>query len=148
MASLKIGTHDYFGKQIEVLPILTTMSGLCYKLEFSNPLRYQTLQYLMLVMTSSYQLQNIDKLKKTNIWIAANSTWQGIIHKNWPYSKKPRVISKKYKQNTHTVVFINLEENIWKYQTSVSDFNSCMNEFGDEDCKSIFNPKSYKCNNW
>ena len=143
-----MGTHDYFGQQVEVLPVRTMMHGLCYKLEFSFPLSYENFQYFGLLMSSSNQLQDIDELKKINLLIAANNTWQGIIHKNWPYSKKPPMISLDFAENTYKVMYIDIEENIWKYHTGITDFNGCINELGDEDCKSIFNPKSYKCNNW
>ena len=105
IAILKIGTHEYFGQKVEVLPVRTMMNGLCYKLEFLFPLSYETLKYVAMVMTSSNQLQDIDKLKKINLLIAANNTWQGIIHKNWPYSKKPPMMSIDFAQNTYKIMY-------------------------------------------
>ena len=32
--NLKLGIHEYFDQQIEVLPVRTIIRGLCYKLKF------------------------------------------------------------------------------------------------------------------
>ena len=104
------------------------------------------MQYLTLMITSSDL--GMDTLRQMHLLIAANNTWQGIIHKSWPYNKEPPLISGEFDPETYKLIVIQLEENILKYYTGGSDFNRCINEFGDENCKSIFDPKFYKCNNW
>ena len=74
MSLLRIGMHDYFGKQIEVLPVRTLANGLCYKLEFANySLPYETMKYLVLLVTRSNQLQDMDEIKRINLLIASKS---------------------------------------------------------------------------
>ena len=105
---------------MKVLPVRTIMNGLCYKLEFSKPLPHGNLQYLILQMSSFDQLQDMDEIKKINLWIAANNTWQGIMNNEWPYSQIPPVISGDYSLDTSKFIHINLEEHIWKYRTGQS----------------------------
>ena len=82
---LQLGTHDYIDLRgtirIEVIPVRTIFQGLCYKLELSNPLPFNP-DYFIIFVTSS--IQDVDKLEKIDLMIAANDTWQGIVADNWP----------------------------------------------------------------
>ena len=82
---LEIGTHKYFGKEIEIASIQSATNGLCYKLKFSDPLPYYPTP-LQLIISSSLT-QGVDKLEKVHILVASNNTWQGIVGNRWPYSK-------------------------------------------------------------
>ena len=70
------------------------------------------MQYLTLLITSSDL--GIDTLRQMHLLIAANNTWQGIIHKSWPYGKTPPFIYGDFALESYKLFFIHLEENIWK----------------------------------
>lgn len=76
MKQLETGEHDYFGTRIKVGPIKTMIRGLCYKFNFSNPLPLPNKE-LYLVVGSS--VLGLDKLKKVDLYIGAENTWQGTI---------------------------------------------------------------------
>ena len=79
---IKVGKYNYFGFELELLPVRTLVRGLCYKLEISSekPL------WLHFIVSSSSKTK--DRLKRVDLFMAAENTWQGTIHK-WPYSKVP-----------------------------------------------------------
>ena len=76
MKQLETGEHDYVGTRINVVPIKTMIRGLCYKFNLSNPLPLQNKQ-LHLIIGSS--ILGLDKLKKVDLFIGAENTWQGTI---------------------------------------------------------------------
>ena len=92
MIPLQVGTHNYVDfwgpKRIELIPIRTTVRGLCYKMTLSNPLPLNPERFLFFI---SNFIQSEDKLEKMNLMIAANDTWQGIIGNYWPYSKGQKI---------------------------------------------------------
>ena len=137
---LEIGTHKYFGKEIEVASIQSATNGLCYKLKFSDPLPYYTIP-LQLIISSSLT-QGVDKLEKVHILVASNNTWQGIVGNRWPYSKKaPLSIKGTFSSEVISSFIVDLEENIWKSRNGSSDFDRCLNDRYLKDCASIFDPR-------
>ena len=76
LKQLETGEHDYVGTRIKVVPIKTMIRGLCYKFNLSNPLPLQNKQ-LHLIIGSS--ILGLDKLKKVDLFIGAENTWQGTI---------------------------------------------------------------------
>ena len=78
-AELRVGTHDYFGKTIDVLPIPTIGSGLCYKLELSKEtIPINSDLFFTLLMTT--YVQGVDQLKGFKLMIASSNTWQGLVY--------------------------------------------------------------------
>ena len=141
MKSYHLRTHEYFGKEIEVAPIKSGTSGLCYKVKFSDPLPYYP-DYETLVISSS--TQGIDKLEKVNILVASSNTWQGIFSKRWPYSKStPLSIDGIFSTEVTNIFMVDLEENVWKSRDGNSNFDECMDDRYMKDCKSIFDPRTY-----
>ena len=138
---LKIGKHDYFGNELELLPIRTMHRGLCYKLELSSDLSLD----LHLVVTSSSKTK--DKLKKVHLFVASKNTWQGIITYRWPYSKVPPIVTGQLDTESYKLMNIDLKENQWNWRTGISDFNNCMNDDKAGGCSSIFDPMPYEHQN-
>ena len=131
---LKIGKHDYFGNELELLPIRTMHRGLCYKLELSSDLSLD----LHLVVTSSSKTK--DKLKKVHLFVASKNTWQGIITYRWPYSKVPPIVTGQLDTESYKLMNIDLKENQWNFRTGKSDFDDCMKNDNASECSSIFDP--------
>ena len=131
---LKIGKHEYFGNELELLPIQTTHRGLCYKLELSSD---QALN-LHLVVTSSSKRK--DKLKKIHLFVASKNTWQGIITYRWPYSKVPPIVTGQLDTESYKLMNIDLKENQWNYREGIPDFDDCMKDNNASECSSIFDP--------
>ena len=131
-----IGHNKFPDNIIQVMPMRTQTYGLCYKLQFSNPLPDPPNAPLALFMIN--YAKGIDKLKKIKLLIASNNTWQGIITDNWPYSKMPPLIEQKFTPNVYKVTFVNMEENIWKFRKGDENFNKCIENKDDGKCLSIF----------
>ena len=87
-----------------------------------------------------------DKLKNTHLWIATKDTWQGMITGNGYTSKIPPMITGDLNTGQTDLVLINLEENIWNYQSGIEDFSKCFNRNEKENCLSIFDPRSNSLN--
>ena len=140
---LEIGTHKYFGKEIEVASIQSATNGLCYKLKFSDPLPYYSIP-LQLIISSSLT-QGVDKLEKVHILVASNNTWQGIVGNRWPYSKNaPLSVDGTFSTEFMSIFKVDLEENVWKSREGNSNFDECMNDRYLKDCASIFDPRPNK----
>ena len=138
---LKEGKYNYFGEDIEVWPVRTVLQGLCYRLHFTNPLSESN--YLILYTSTS--LSGIDKLKKMNLFIATEETWQGVIGKTWPYSKFPLALSGKFQTKVMDIHFAWIEENDWKFLEGKTDFDECMDDDNQsQNCVSIFDPRPRK----
>ena len=71
---VRVGNHDYFGKEISVLPIPTIARGLCYKLELPNGTIPIDSEKPLMSMRSA--VQGMDKLKGFSLMIASRNTWQ------------------------------------------------------------------------
>ena len=103
MIPLQVGTHNYVDfwgpKRIELIPIRTTVRGLCYKMTLSNPLPLNPERFLFFI---SNFIQSEDKLEKINLMIAANDTWQGIIGNYWPYSKGQKISKGLFMMSQYT----------------------------------------------
>ena len=135
----EIGTHKYFGKEIDVAPIKSANSGLCYKLKFADPLPFYPASLNLIISSST---QGLDKLEKVHILVASNNTWQGIVGNRWPYSKKaPLSIKGTFSTEVISSFIVDLEENIWKSRNGSSDFDRCLNDRYLKDCASIFDPR-------
>ena len=89
-------------------------------------------------MTSSSKAE--DKLKKAQLFFAAENTWQGIIYE-WPYSKVPPFVSGELDTESYKLNTIKFKENQWNWRSGKSDFDNCMNDGNDGECSSIFDPK-------
>ena len=141
---LKIGKQEVFGRKVIVQPI-RTMAALCYKLEFLET------QCTGLDMTLSSPINlGVDNLEGMEWYAAANNTWQGIISGSWPYDNIPTKFSGKLKENMNYNE-IRLKEHEWNYiKGSTLSFEKCFDEitghddFQDQNCHSIFDPKSFK----
>ena len=92
---------------------------------------------LQLVVSSSTS-SGVDKLENLDFYIASDNTWQGVVIDDWPYSKIPYVVRGAFSTETTTSIYVELEENIWKYREGISDFDECMNDQPMQNCKSIF----------
>ena len=79
----------FFNNTIDVAPVLTPYHGICYKLEFSNPFPSPPHDLTLHIYDSNY---NIDRLKKMNLLVASENTWQGIYISSWPYDKGPFIL--------------------------------------------------------
>ena len=133
---LEEGKHNYFGQDIEMRPVRTVLDGLCYRLHFTNPL----LESNFLTLFTSSSLFGIDKLKKMNLYIVAEETWQGIIEKTWPYSKFPLALSGKFQSSVLNIHYAYIEENDWNFLEGKRDFDECMDDYQSQKCVSIFDP--------
>ena len=96
---LKIGSHKYFGKTIDVQPVRTLYNGLCYKLELSDssiPVSAEDHNNFFGLFMKN--LTN-DELTEFHLTFAAKDTWQGMINGKavWPYNKIPPKITGEIK---------------------------------------------------
>ena len=98
--------------------------------------------YLTLVLSTS--LSGIDKLKKMDLFVVTDDTWQGIIGKTWPYSKFSLALSGKFQINVLNVHYAYIEENDWKFLEGQGDFDECMDDYQSQNCVSIFDPRPTK----
>ena len=89
-------------------------------------------------MTSSSKAE--DKLKKVQLFFAAENTWQGIISE-WPYSKVPPFVSGELDTESYKLISIEIKkENQWNWRSGILDFDDCMNDGNASECSSIFDP--------
>ena len=100
-----------------------------------------------LILTIVNNGKGIDKLKKINILIASNNTWQGIIINGWPYSKAPTLLEQKFIPNVYKMAYVHLEENLWKNRNGYTNFNKCIMDKDDGNCLSIFDIKTNEMEN-
>ena len=131
---IKVGKHNYFGFELELFPVRTLLRGLCYKLEMSRekPL------WLHLIVSSSSKAK--DRLKRVDLFMAAENTWQGTIHK-WPYSKVPPFVTGELDTESYKLIPIEIKkENQWNWRSGISGFDNCMNDGNASECSSIFDP--------
>ena len=131
---MKVGTHNYFGNEINVNPITTISKGLCYKLELSKgaiPIKGN------FKMEMSSLVQGIDKLQGFSLMIASRNTWQGVVYGE-KYKKAISIVTGNLLPGLIAFVKIELEERIWNYNNGEGDFDVCMQENKKNNCKSIF----------
>ena len=119
---------------MEVTPVKTQYHGLCYKLQLLKPLPDPPYSLGLGIRTFG---KDRDRLKKVNVLIASNNTWQGIITNNWPY-KAPPLIGGKFVPDKYNMVDIRLKENLKKFRRGYDDFNQCMKDKDNKKCVSIF----------
>ena len=78
---LKIGKHSYNGKEVEMVPIMTTHYGLCYKIQlyfpFENHAKRKNYIQFEIGITVPVKIENEDQIEKIKLLIAAENTWQG-----------------------------------------------------------------------
>ena len=137
---MKVGTHDYFGNKINVLPITTIAKGLCYKLELSQgaiPIKGK------LKMEMSSLVQGIDKLQGFSLMIASRNTWQGLVYGE-KYKKAIPIVPADLASKLIALVDIKLEESIWDYRNGEDNFDVCIQENVKNDCKSIFDTSTFQ----
>ena len=97
-----------------------------------------------MILYTSTSLSGINKLKKMNLFIASEETWQGVIGKTWPYSKFPLALSGKFQTKIMDIHFAWIEENDWKFLEGKTDFDECMDDNQSQHCVSIFDPRPRK----
>ena len=131
---LQIGNNDYLNTKIEVTPIRTLVNGLCYK--FKMPGLVSPWQFLV-----SSSTLGVDKIEKLDFYVASDNTWQGVIINNWPYSNTPLLVRGVFSTKTTSAIFVDMDENIWKYRKGISDFDECMNNQPMPECVSILDPR-------
>ena len=114
---LTIGNHKYFDTQIEIWPVRTPLKGLCYKLFFKKSLSQAItdLNPIAIFVTSSFENDNIDKLKGIHVTVAENNTWQGIIEMKWPYSKIPSHVEGLFLPKVSNNYIVVLEKNFYMF---------------------------------
>ena len=137
---MKVGTHNYFGNEINVLPITTIAKGLCYKLEFSKgtvPIKGN------LKMEMSSLAQGIDKLQGFSLMIASINTWQGLVYGE-KYKKAIPIVTADLASKLIALVDIKLEESIWNYRNGQDNFDVCIQGNVKNDCKSIFDTSTFQ----
>ena len=81
-----------------------------------------------------------DRLRRVDLFIAANNTWPGTIS-TWPSSKVPPVVTGELDTESYKLINIHLRENQWHWRTGISDFDNCMDDYNTTKCSSIFDPK-------
>ena len=136
---LQIGNNDFFNRKIKVTvtPVRTMMNGLCYK--FKLPNSFPRWNGNLQLFVSSSISSGVDKLEKLYFYIASDNTWQGVIMNSWPYSKTPLFVSGVFSTETVSSIWVELDENVWKYREGISDFDECMDRQSKQ-CISIFDP--------
>ena len=148
MTNLKEGTYEYFGQTIETTPIRTT-SGLCYKVESkATKFEYAT-SFLFIVVDINGKKDQVDKLKKMNLYVAATNTWQGVVYGSWANTKNPLNIIGDFNDglaNSINIYFVPIEVTEWTYMNGHGNYSQCLEEqeLISKSCKSIFHPKSFK----
>ena len=136
---LQIGNNYISDRRIKVMvtPVRTMMNGLCYKFKLPNSFpRWNG--YLQLIFSSSTS-SGVDKLERLYFYVASDNTWQGVIMNNWPYSKTPLFVNGVFSTETVSSIWVELDENVWKYREGISDFDECM-DHQSKQCISIFDP--------
>ena len=142
-AELKVGTHDYFGNTIDVLPIPTIGSGLCYKLELSKEtIPINSDLFFTLLMTT--YVQGVDQLKGFKLMIASSNTWQGLVYDKWPYKKVPPIFTGELNSLLIAQIELELEESVWNYRNGEDDFDLCMKANETNQCESIFDTSTFQ----
>ena len=142
-AELKVGIHDYFGNTIDVLPIPTIGSGLCYKLELSKEtIPINSDLFFTLLMTT--YVTGVDQLKGFKLMIASSNTWQGLVYDKWPYKKVPPIFTGELNSLLIAQVELELEESVWNYRNGEDDFDLCMKGNETYYCESIFDTSTFQ----
>ena len=137
---MKVGTHNYFGKEINVLPITTITKGLCYKLELSKGAIGMGRENLKIEMSSL--VQGIDKLQGFSLMIASRNTWQGLVYGE-KYKKAIPIVTADLASKLIALADIKLEESIWDYRNGKDNFEVCIQGNVKNDCKSIFDTSTF-----
>ena len=141
---LEVGTHEYFGQVIKTTPIRTT-SGFCYKIENkATKFQYET-SFLFNVMDIIGQKNQIDKIEKINLYVAADNTWQGVTYGSWANTKNPLKVVGEYQDFSFNINFVQIEATEWTYIKGNDNYSQCLEDQEpiSESCKSIFHPKSF-----
>ena len=138
---MKVGTHNYFGKEINVLQITTITKGLCYKLELSKGAI--PIEGFPLKMDMSSLVQGIDKLQGFSLMIASRNTWQGLVYDE-KYKKAIPIVTGELVSKLIAYVAIKLEESIWDYRNGEGNFDLCIQENVKNNCKSIFDTSTFQ----
>ena len=87
-------------------------------------------------------LEGIDQLKKFEIMLASDNTWQGVIGDSWPYSDYPPMFNWNIKPGEWSMSVINIKQNVWTHLNGVDNLETCMSENRYKGCGSIFDPIS------
>ena len=103
-------------------------------------------EYAFILSIRSLVKEKDNELTKFHLMVAAKNTWQALISGQdiWPYNKSPPMITGGIKTGTRklTIISVNLDEHIWKYQKGELNLSECLNNRIDEGkCQSIFDPR-------
>ena len=141
---LRIGRHEYSGKEINVEEIRTLQFGLCFKLELitKNTIPSDVGGKPFMISIQSWT-QEIDKLSRVYLMLASDNTWQGIVSGRWPYSNSPTIVTGKLKENVTQVIDIRMEEHIWIRSGGLDNITDCLEPKMEPNCTSIFDPYSF-----
>ena len=102
---------------------------------------FEHTEHLGLMISSSLS-NGMDKLKRVQILVAAENTWQGIIGNTWPYSEEPLLITGQFSTKFTESIVVDLNENLWKRLEGKTDFEECLTP--QYKCASIFDPRPNK----
>ena len=108
--------------------------GLCYKFNLSNPLPMQNKSLQLAFATSNLGL---DRLKKVDLFIGEEDTWQGIIGYD---SSPPMTVNGVLSVNIFNQVSVAIQENKHKNSKGTINFDRCMIIERNINCNSIFDP--------
>ena len=139
---VRVGTHNYFGNEMNVVPIPTIARGLCYKLELSKGTIPTDSERPFMTMSNS--VQGVDKLKGFTLMVASSNTWQGLVYSRVKYHKAISIVNGDLKSKLIAVVRIKLEESIWNYRNGGGNFDACMQRNENTNCKSIFDTSTFQ----
>ena len=138
--TLNIGTHNYFGDVIDTVPIRTT-SGLCYKVK---PLKFE-FDTALLFQIIAFPKGNL--VNQINLYIATDSTWQGVIYGEWPrHAKSPLKIVGEISPKSLNQYISLLEITEWNYMEGIINYSECLLDYEtiSTGCISMFHPNAYE----
>ena len=96
---------------------------------------------------------SVDKVHRIKFYVAANTTWQGLIYGGRPkHTKSPMKIVGELRQNWINQYIAPLEIAEWTYMednTTNNNYSECLrdNEITGIGCNSMFHPNAYKFEN-
>ena len=103
---------------------------------FSNTLPLDRVNRLVLYVT-----RYNEDLKKIQLFIAEENTWQGIVELKWPYINIPTDISEPFPSELHPILNVKFDENYYIYRNGKSDFDECFKDYQTSNCSSIFDSR-------
>ena len=105
---------------------------------------YQT-SFIFNVVDTIGPKNQIDKLEKINLYVAADNTWQGVTYGSWANTKNPLKVIGEIQDFSFNINFVPIEATEWTYVNDTGNFSQCLEDQEPiyKSCKSIFHPKSF-----